>query len=178
MDVKEQVTNKFGAKLLSAIEQAPGEFEYMVDGADVFALLSFLQSVEGGLFDHLSDLSAFENSKQKGERFFVVYQLISMSRKIRCSVVARITSSEDPSVKSCVALWAGANWLEREVFDMFGIRFEGHPDLRRILMPASFKGHPLRKDFIVDYRQSFAASDDDSDVFDPFGSTIVRAEGE
>lgn len=80
------------------------------------------------------------------EPFEINYILHSFrhNRRIRLKVWA---AAEDPAVPSVVSVWPGANWLEREVFDMFGVRFDGHPDLRRILMPEDWEGHPLRKDF-------------------------------
>ena len=85
-------------------------------------------------------------------RFEVVYHLYSMSHGHRLRVKISVEEA-DPVVPSLTALWHGANWLEREVWDMFGIRFDGHPDLRRILMYPEFQGHPLRKDYPVSKRQ-------------------------
>ena len=82
-------------------------------------------------------------------RFELNYQLVSISRRDRVCLRVRI-SGNDPVVDSLVAVWPGANWQEREVFDLFGIRFTGHPDLRRILLPDDFEGHPLRRDFPVE----------------------------
>jgi NADH:ubiquinone oxidoreductase subunit C len=89
-------------------------------------------------------------------------------------VVVRIPNNESPQLRSISNdLWKGANWLEREVFDMYGIDFLGHQDLRRILLPSSFKGYPLRKEFVADYRQKFPEIVDEEAVFDPFGNTII-----
>jgi NADH-quinone oxidoreductase subunit C len=85
-------------------------------------------------------------------RFEVVYHLYSMSQGHRLRVKILVEEA-DPAVPSLSALWHAANWLEREVWDMFGIRFDGHPDLRRILMYPEFQGHPLRKDYPVAKRQ-------------------------
>lgn len=87
-----------------------------------------------------------------GTRFVVVYHFFSTARKHRLRVVVPVPD-EAPEVDSLTSLWAGANWLEREVWDMFGIRFRRHPDLKRILMYDGFEGHPLRKDYPVDKRQ-------------------------
>jgi len=85
-------------------------------------------------------------------RFVVVYHFFSLKHKHRLRLVVPVEEA-DPEVESLTSLWAGANWLEREVWDMYGIRFQGHPDLKRILMYAEFEGHPLRKDYPVNKRQ-------------------------
>jgi NADH-quinone oxidoreductase subunit C len=85
-------------------------------------------------------------------RFTVVYHFYSTALKHRLRFVVPLQET-DPEVESVTRLWAGANWFEREVWDMFGIRFRGHPDLRRLLMYDEFEGHPLRKDYPVKKRQ-------------------------
>lgn len=82
-------------------------------------------------------------------RFELSYHLVSIPRRDRVRLQVRLTG-QDPVVDSVVPVWPGANWLEREIFDLFGIRFNGHPDLRRILLPEDWEGHPLRKDFPVE----------------------------
>lgn len=82
-------------------------------------------------------------------RFEVNYHLVSIPRSDRLRLQVRLSAS-DPVVDSLVSVWPGANWLEREIFDLMGIRFEGHPDLRRILMPDDWEGYPLRKDYPVE----------------------------
>ena len=85
-------------------------------------------------------------------RFAVVYHFYSLQHKHRLRLVVPVEEAE-AELDSVTSLWAGANWLEREVWDMFGIRFQGHPDLKRILMYEEFEGHPLRKDYPVNKRQ-------------------------
>jgi NADH-quinone oxidoreductase subunit C len=82
-----------------------------------------------------------------GARFAVAYQLLSVTNNQRLRLRARCVDAEDPIIDSVVEIWAGANWFEREAFDLFGILFTGHPDLRRILTDYGFIGHPFRKDF-------------------------------
>jgi NADH-quinone oxidoreductase subunit C len=82
-----------------------------------------------------------------GARFAVAYQLLSVTHNQRLRLRARCEDAEDPIIDSVVEIWAGANWFEREAFDLFGILFTGHPDLRRILTDYGFIGHPFRKDF-------------------------------
>jgi NADH-quinone oxidoreductase subunit C len=107
-------------------------------------------------FDVLMDLTAVDYSKypgrEDGPRFEVVYHLYSIPRNHRLRVKVRV-EEDDPIVPSAVGLWPIANWFEREVWDMFGIRFEGHPDLRRLLLYEEFVGHPLRKDYPINRRQ-------------------------
>ena len=93
----------------------------------------------------LSDLTAVDRHPQE-PRFEVIYLLTSLEPPARLRLKVRLVGAE-PVLPSAVAVFPGANWLEREVFDMFGLRFEGHPDLKRILMPDDWEGHPLRKDF-------------------------------
>jgi NADH-quinone oxidoreductase subunit C len=83
----------------------------------------------------------------EGARFAVAYQLLSVTHNRRLRISARCVDAEDPIIDSVVDIWPGANWFEREAFDMFGILFSGHPDLRRILTDYGFIGHPFRKDF-------------------------------
>ncbi len=95
-------------------------------------------------FDYLVDLTAVDYPK-RAERFDVVYILYSFARNERIRLITRIADGYKP--ESVVGLYVTANWLEREVFDMFGIEFANHPDLRRILMPDEWQGYPLRKDY-------------------------------
>lgn len=92
-------------------------------------------------------------------RFELNYQLLSIPRRDRVRLQVKL-SGQDPVVDSLVSVWPGANWLEREIFDLFGIRFNGHPDLRRILLPEDWEGYPLRRDFpVAGYRDVPSAGD-------------------
>jgi NADH-quinone oxidoreductase subunit C len=102
--------------------------------------------------DFLSDITAVDYWKKKEPRFEVVYQVASLKGE-RCLRVRVPVPEEDATVESLVPLWKGANFLEREVWDLFGIRFIDHPDLRRILLYEEFQGHPLRKDYPVNLWQ-------------------------
>ena len=107
-------------------------------------------------FDMLMDLTAVDRlrfpGREDGPRFDVVYHLYGTEENRRLRVTARV-DEDDASVPTAVGLWPIANWFEREVWDMFGIRFEGHPDLRRLLLYEEFVGHPLRKDYPINRRQ-------------------------
>lgn len=103
-------------------------------------------------FNFLTDITAVDYLGKKDPRFEMVYHLHSLRLNRRLRVKVPVPEA-DPVVESLASLWKGANWLEREVWDMFGIRFHGHPDLKRILMYEEFEGHPLRKDYPVNKRQ-------------------------
>jgi NADH-quinone oxidoreductase subunit C len=99
-------------------------------------------------FNLLSDATCVDRFPIE-PRFELNYQLVSMDRRDRVRLRTSV-SAQEPLVDSLVPVWGGANWLEREIFDLFGIRFAGHPDLRRILLPDDFEGSPLRRDFPVE----------------------------
>ena len=99
-------------------------------------------------FNLLSDATCVDRFPHE-PRFELNYHLVSIARRDKVRLKVRL-SGDDAVVDSLVPVWPGANWLEREIFDLFGIRFSGHPDLRRILLPDDWEGHPLRKDFPVE----------------------------
>lgn len=118
-----------------------------------YAVLEYLKTDPELAYTYLVDVTAVDNSQMESElmqfdyaRFMVVYQLYSYQAQCRVRVKVPVHEN-DLSITSVTGLWQGANWLERETYDMFGINFEGHPDLSRILMPNDFEGHPLRKDY-------------------------------
>ena len=103
-------------------------------------------------FNFLMDITAVDYLGKKTPRFEVVYQLYSLTRNQRLRVKVAL-AEEELEVPSLTSLWKSANWLEREAWDMFGVRFQDHPDLRRILLYEEFQGHPLRKDYPVNQCQ-------------------------
>jgi len=105
----------------------------------------FLRDSQG--FERVSGITAIDRYPQE-PRFELVYLLHSVSNNVRVKLKVALPGA-DPAVDSVTPVWAGANWYEREVFDLFGVRFAGHPDLRRLLLPDDWEGHPLRKDFPV-----------------------------
>ncbi len=130
----------------TAISQFRGQTRLVVLREDLLPLLTFLKERQG--FHLLVDITCVDYLHYRGatERFGLVYLLSNIERMERLAV--RVMLDEpDLSVPSVVPLWEGANWLEREVWDMYGITFRGHPDLRRILLPEPFAAHPLRKDY-------------------------------
>jgi NADH-quinone oxidoreductase subunit C len=122
----------------------------------LLAMLAHCRDDAALAFDVLMDLTAVDYLKfpgrEDGPRFEVVYHLYSLAHNHRLRLKVRM-DEDDPNVPSAAALWPIANWLEREAWDMFGVRFEGHPDLRRLLMYEEFVGHPLRKDYPINRRQ-------------------------
>ncbi len=122
-----------------------GQERIVVPAAESHAFLAALR--EAG-FDHLVDVTCVDYLEYRGakRRYGLVWLLTATATGRRVTVRAFL-DDPDPSVRSVVDLWRSAEWLEREVWDMFGIRFEGHPDPRRLLMPEEFTAHPLRKDY-------------------------------
>lgn len=110
----------------------------------IVAVGEFLKSDEGGAYVFLTDETAVDYPKRE-KRFEVIYHLYSFKRNDRLRL--KVLAAANEKVPSVVSVWPGANWLEREIFDMFGIEFEGHPDMKRILLPDEWVGHPLRKDY-------------------------------
>jgi NADH-quinone oxidoreductase subunit C len=119
-----------------------GQSYFNVDRSLIPNLLKLLREEEQ--FDYCVDITAVHYPKRE-KQFDVVWILYSFPRNERVRVKTQIADGE--SLPSAVPIWATANWLEREVFDMFGIKFDGHPDLKRILLPDGWNGYPLRKDY-------------------------------
>lgn len=127
-----------------AVSLFVGDWTVIVERQRLLEVARHLCSEAGGRFDLCSDLTAVD-WPPRDERFDLVYVLFSTGTKRRLRVKVRV--ADGGAVDSVSPVWPAANWLEREVFDMFGIRFAGHPDLRRILMPDEWQGHPQRKDY-------------------------------
>ena len=121
-----------------------GQKYLVVDSSIVYEIL--LRMRDDYLFDYCVDITALHYPKREAQ-FDIVYILYSFKNNERVRIKTQIKDGE--TLRSACAIWPTANWLEREVFDMFGISFEGHPELKRILMPEDWKGHPLRKDYPI-----------------------------
>ena len=128
-----------------------GDATAQVDRERIEDVLAFLRDDPELEFEMLTDLTAVDYLGEQ-PRFEVVYHLYSVAHNHRVRVKARVPEDE-PAIASAVSLYASANWMEREVFDLYGIHFDGHPDLRRILLYDEFEGHPLRKDYPKEKRQ-------------------------
>ncbi len=128
------------------IKECAGQVSVTVQRDRIVDILRFLHDDGELLFDHLADVTAVDWLGKKEPRFEVVYNLFSIRYKQFIRIKVQVPEN-DPRVDSVTCIWKTANWLERECYDMFGIVFEGHPDLRRILMPEDWEGYPLRKDY-------------------------------
>ncbi|MBP9952349.1 MAG: NADH-quinone oxidoreductase subunit C [Cypionkella sp.] len=142
-DLAAHIAAKQGTAVLGH-QIASGELTLTVPLVDVAGMIEFLRFDERCRFSSLVDITAVDYPTAD-KRFEIVYHLLSMYKNHRIRVKAAV--GEDEMVASVIASHPSANWFEREVFDMFGILFSGHPDLRRILTDYGFRGHPLRKDF-------------------------------
>lgn len=137
------VQNGIGESLLD-ISYAYGELTITVKREDIVDCLQFLRNDSQALFWNIIDICGVDYPERK-ERFDVVYHLLSPRLNARIRV--KLSTDENTPVASATGIYAGADWFEREAWDMYGILFTGHPDLRRLLTDYGFEGHPLRKDF-------------------------------
>jgi len=145
-EVYERLVQEFPESSLEYLEGKDPAI--LVNADDLFEVVSHLKEKQG--YDYLSAITGVDYPN----RFEVIYHLYSMRVK-RGSVVLKVhTSKEDPGVPSLVPLWPGANLQEREVYDLMGVRFAGHPHLKRILLWEGYEGHPLRKDFPIEGYQT------------------------
>jgi NADH-quinone oxidoreductase subunit C len=143
--VVEVLKERFGEAIAETTFEKQ-ELAVKIGPADLLAVLEFLKSGQG--FNALNDMIGLDHPPQAGEsgkRFSVLYQLYRFPGGPRVRIAVDVDEGEP--VPSVTSIYRSADWAEREIFDMFGIRFSGHPDLRRIYLPDDFEGHPLRKDF-------------------------------
>jgi NADH-quinone oxidoreductase subunit C len=131
-----------------AVRELAGEQTVVVQREQIVEILKYLRDDDELRYNFLSDLTAID-LLGRVPRFEVVYHLLSMPHRRR--VRLKVLADEETPVPSVVGVHPTANFFEREVFDLFGLDFEGHPDLRRILMPDEWEGHPLRKDYPLGY---------------------------
>ncbi len=147
----ESVKAALGDKVVS-ITPAFGEVTLMAKTADLLPVMTALRDRPALRFEQLMDLCGVDyrdygDGVHEGPRFAVVYHLLSLTHNWRLRVRVFAPDDEMPVVGSVINIWPSANWFEREAFDLYGIVFTGHPDLRRILTDYGFIGHPFRKDF-------------------------------
>lgn len=144
MDPLDDLAAKFPDQVLGLHADAGQRFAH-VRRDRILDLLRALRDEHG--FDMLTDLTAVDYLNQgQPERFCVVYNLYSFKANARTRVKAFVPEA-DPAIDSAAGIWKAAPWAEREVYDLYGIVFRGHPDLKRILLPETYVGHPLRKDY-------------------------------
>lgn len=133
---------------IEEILEALGEITVVARRESLIELMQFLRDDARFRFNFLSDVAGLDLGEFASPRFAVAYHLYSLPLNHRLRVKVYL-DEDDARVPTVTGVWKAANWMEREVYDMFGIEFENHPDLRRILMPADYEGHPLRKDFPI-----------------------------
>jgi NADH-quinone oxidoreductase subunit C len=135
-------------RAVAEASQFRGELTIVLPPERLRRTAEYLQAEPGLQFDLLSDISAVDRFPIE-PRFEVNYHLVSIP--LRQTLRLRVwISGQDPVLDTLIPVWPTANWHEREIYDLFGVRFEGHPDLHRILMPDDWEGHPLRKDYPVE----------------------------
>ncbi|MFN2145009.1 MAG: NADH-quinone oxidoreductase subunit C [Anaerolineales bacterium] len=159
--VAQQLEKKFGGETTVF----RGDVQVLVPAAQIVAAARYLRDEEN--FEIMPDITAVDYYPQLSPRIHLVYQFTSVSRNIR--ITLRVPLEGDHlTLDTMIPVYPNANWLERELWDMFGIQFEGHPDLRRILMPHDWEGHPLRKDYPLGYEEvQFTFNYDEIDARKP-----------
>jgi NADH-quinone oxidoreductase subunit C len=148
LQIAKMIEERFPGQVLGTTTHA-GQIGVMLKKEMLKAVCLYLRDEPSLRMDHLADLTAVDFSRYPGDagpRFEVVYNLIStvLHHRVRLKVRA---PEEDPRVDSVTSIWQTANWHERETYDLMGITFDGHPDLRRILLTDDWEGHPLRKEY-------------------------------
>jgi NADH-quinone oxidoreductase subunit C len=159
--IVQKLEKEFGA---TASEQRGG-VSLLVPAEKIVAAC---QQVQGQGFELLSAMTAVDYWPEENPRFHVVYEFTSTFKNLRLEIRVPVPGI-NPSLPTVSSIYRNANWRERELWDMFGIRFEGHPDLRRILMPADWEGHPLRKDYPLGYEEpQFTFNFEEIDLRKPY----------
>ncbi|MGD2026953.1 MAG: NADH-quinone oxidoreductase subunit C [Anaerolineales bacterium] len=145
-DILQDLRVNFGGK----DKEFRGQVQVTIPPEQIVAAATALRDKHS--FEIMPDITAVDYWPQTEPRFHVVYQFNSVSRHIRVTLRVPLDGNE-PTIATLTGVYPNANWLERELWDMFGIRAEGHPDLRRLLMPYDWEGHPLRKDYPLGYEE-------------------------
>ncbi|MFD1770909.1 NADH-quinone oxidoreductase subunit C [Sphingobacterium suaedae] len=147
--IEELITSTIGPEAIVRIEEHPLEPILVVQARKLLKIAQFLRDTEGLYFDFLSNISAVDYFPE--DKFTVVYHIASLPYQTRLTLKVELIQDRRsellPEVESVSTVWRTAEWHEREAFDLMGIFFTGHPDLRRILLPDDWQGYPLRKDY-------------------------------
>jgi len=147
-EIRGLLISQFGESVIIESNQEVIQPYFLIETSKLVEVCTFLHENEKTYFDMLSCITGIDNGEKQGT-MEVIYQLYSIPYNI--SLVLKVIIEREkgklPSVPSLSPIWKTANWLERETYDLLGIHFEGHPDLRRILLPADWEGFPLRKDY-------------------------------
>jgi len=141
-----KLKDKFGESIGDASEFV-GQLSVHVSPDQIVSVCDFLRTDKDTAFDYLCDLTCVHYPERKQTPFEVVYNLYSIPANERVRLKVEVTNE----VESVTGVWPAANWMEREVFDLFGIQFKNHPDLRRLLLPPDWEGNPMRKDFPLEF---------------------------
>ena len=162
----ETIVQDLQKKFEATFEEFRGEAHVFVRPEQIVEVLTYLRDEQK--FPLLSAMTVSDYWPQQEPRFHVIYQLTSVEKNLSLQVRVLLAATS-PVVPTVSAVFASANWREREAWDMFGIRFEGHPDPRRILMPQDWEGHPLRKDYPLGYEEpQFTFNFDEIDLRKPY----------
>ncbi len=148
LQIAKMIEEKFAGQVLATTAHA-GQVSVLIKRETVKDICLYLRDEPSLKMDHLADLTAVDYSKYPGDtgpRFEVVYNLISTVHRHRIRVKSRVPE-DDPCIDTVSSIWQTANWHERETYDLMGVRFNGHPDLRRILLAEDWEGYPLRKEY-------------------------------
>lgn len=145
MHIADRLKERFPEEVTRVIEFR-GQISVAVRKNRIVEICAFLHDDPELFFDYLVDLCGLDNLGKDRPRFEVVYHLFSMKHRHALRLKAEVPDN-DARIDSVMPVWIGANWHERECYDMYGIFFSGHPDLRRVLLPEDWEGHPLRKDY-------------------------------
>lgn len=139
LEISQQLKERFPEAVVEASEQA-----IIVKSESLFEIAQYLKDTPGLEFDYLTMLTAVDYF----DYFEVVYRLTSMTKNQSMTMKTRCYGRDNPTVPSVVKLWKGADFQERETYDLLGVKFEGHPNMKRIALWEGFQGHPLRKDYL------------------------------
>jgi NADH-quinone oxidoreductase subunit C len=144
----QRLKKRFNGAILEAIEFI-GQLSLIIEPSKIVDVCEALKQDEKTPFNYLSDLTCVHFPDHTEAPFEIVYNLYSISENER--VRLKLTTTPERGVQSVTGVWPSANWMEREVYDLFGVIFHGHPDLRRLLLPPDWEGHPLRKDVSLEF---------------------------
>ncbi len=147
LEIANKIKEKFPEEVLD-VREFRGQASVTLKKGRIIEICRYLHDDPNLDFDYPVDLCGVDYLGKKENRFEVVYHLYSMRRRHMIRIKAEV-SEKDPVIDSVMPVWVGVNWHERECYDMYGIKFKGHPDLRRILLPEDWEGYPLRKDYPV-----------------------------
>lgn len=147
LEIAENIKGRFPEEVLD-VKEFRGQVSVTLRKDKILDVCRYLHNSAELSFDYLIDVCGVDYLGRKDKRFEVVYHLYSIKHRHLIRLKAEVPE-DDASIDSVTPVWVGANWHEREAFDLYGINFKGHPDPRRILMPEDWEGHPLRKDYPV-----------------------------